>query len=80
MAAIVAAIETIRLGALSAPSVEEANYLWKVGAYLTFCTAASLRGYEGFYLDLNDFLAHLETGRHGEVPTDTSRVKLLSLS
>jgi len=78
MLAMVAAIEKIKDSALAAPCEEEANYFWKVGAYLTFCTAASLRGYEGFYLDLHDFLEHLETGRHGEVPADVSKVKLFS--
>jgi hypothetical protein len=30
----------------------DANELWKVGAYICILTAASLRGYEGFYLEL----------------------------
>ncbi len=30
----------------------EANKLWKAGIYFCTLTAASLRGHEGFYLDL----------------------------
>jgi len=33
-------------------AVAEANELWKVGAYVCILMAASLRGHEGFYLDL----------------------------
>jgi hypothetical protein len=30
----------------------DANELWKIGAYICTLTCASLRGHEGFYLDL----------------------------
>ena len=48
--------------------VSEANYLWKVGAYVCVLTAASLRGNEGFYVELAGLRQHLSQGRTGSVP------------
>ena len=76
ISAMVAVIDTICNSANKTGSEAESNHFWKVGAFLTLCTAASLRGYEGFYLNLNDFLNHLNTGREREVPEDTSNVKI----
>ena len=42
--------------------------MWKVGAYLSFCTAALLRGYGGFYLDLSALIKHNDVGREGIIP------------
>ncbi len=47
---------------------EAANKLWKVGAYVYVLTAASLRGHEGFYLDLTGMRKHLDKGREGIIP------------
>ena len=66
--AMVTTISFIKNEAESAEEKEDANYLWKVGAYLTFCTAALLRGYEGFYLDLSALIEHNDTGREGVIP------------
>jgi hypothetical protein len=38
--------------AWEADSITVAHELWKIGAYVSTLTAASLRGHEGFYLDL----------------------------
>ena len=61
--AMVTTIDFIRREAEESEEPEDANYLWKVGAFLTFCTAALLRGYEGFYLDLAALIKHIDTGR-----------------
>ena len=39
--------------------VADANYLWKVGAYVCVLTAAALRGHEGFYVELAGLRKHL---------------------
>lgn len=46
----------------------DANYLWKVGAYVCVLTAASLRGHEGFYVQLAGLRSHLNKGRTGKIP------------
>jgi hypothetical protein len=43
----------------------DTNKLWKVGAYDCILTAASLQGYEGFYLELAGLRKHLDKGRLG---------------
>jgi hypothetical protein len=48
--------------------VSDANYLWKVGAYLCVITAASLRGHEGFYLELAGLQKYLSKGKNGSIP------------
>ncbi|KAL7523042.1 hypothetical protein ACHAWF_000870, partial [Thalassiosira exigua] len=45
-----------------------ANELWKFGAYVTLCLAASLRGNEGFMVDLAGMLMHIAKGRDGVIP------------
>jgi hypothetical protein len=55
MGAIVHLLDLIRIDADEAEeagSVVEANELWKGGAYVCILTAASLRGHEGFFLEL----------------------------
>lgn len=47
---------------------EYATVLYKFGALVAILTAASLRGYEGFYLDLAATRSHLAEGQVGEVP------------
>ena len=42
----------------------EANELWKAGAYFFTLTAASLRWYEGFYMDLAELRNHLLRGKN----------------
>jgi hypothetical protein len=56
----------------------DANELWKVGAYVWVLTAASLRGHEGFYLDLAGMRKHLHKGRFGEVPVGLDKSTVLT--
>ena len=46
----------------------EKNELVKFGAFIAVCTAASLRGNEGFLADLSGLIRHLDKGRHGSIP------------
>ena len=66
--AIVQVLEYIREDAAEMQDVEEANILWKIGAFICVLTAACLRGYEGFYLDLGTLRANIHKGRDGTVP------------
>jgi hypothetical protein len=52
--------------------------LVKFGALVAILTAGSLRGYEGFYLDLAATLKFLPKGRTGKMPKNFSRNSLLS--
>jgi hypothetical protein len=49
-------------------SIAEANQLWKLGAYICTLMAASLRGHEGFYLDLAGMRKHVKKGSMGSIP------------
>ena len=53
----------------------DANYLWKVGAYVCVLTAASLRGHEGFYVELAGLRKHLSKGKSGTIPAGLSITK-----
>jgi hypothetical protein len=55
-----------------------ANELWKVGAYICLLTAASLRGHEGFYLDLAGVRKHLAKGRVGTIPAGLNKSTVLT--
>ena len=78
IAAMVHTIGLIREDALASPLRPESEYLFKVGAFLTFCTAAALRGYEGFYLDLAPLIRHMERGRFGQVPSNLTKTTVLT--
>jgi hypothetical protein len=60
--------------------VSDANYLWKVGAYVCVLTAASLRGHEGFYVELAGLRKHLTKGKGGRLPVGVVITKDLILS
>ena len=71
MSAIVHLLHLVRADAQSAEDsgyLSDADYLWKVGAYVCILTAASLRGHEGFYLELAGLRKHLSKGKNGFVP------------
>lgn len=65
---IVMLLTYVARDAEAAETEEEANQLWKFGAFLCMCTAGSLRGYEGFYADLAGLDRHIDTGKDGVVP------------
>jgi hypothetical protein len=48
--------------------VEDQNELYKFGAFIAMCTAASLRGCEGFLADLSGIIRHIDRGRDGVIP------------
>ena len=78
MSSMVAVIGYVKRDAMAADTSVEANYLWKFGAFLTVCTAASLRGYEGFYTDLAGLRGQQEKGRHGTVPHPLTKNTILT--
>jgi hypothetical protein len=59
-------------------SYVDANELWKVGAYVCVLTVASLRGHEGFYLDLAGMRGHIEKGRNGTIPASIHKNTVLT--
>ena len=70
MGAIVHLLDLIRIDAEEAEearAVLEANKLWKGRAYVCILMAASLRGHEGFFLELAGLRKHLSKGRVGVV-------------
>jgi hypothetical protein len=66
---ILKVLEFIRTDAEAAETREEANELWKIGAFICVCTAGSLRGYEGFYTDLAGLEKNIAQGRGGSIPS-----------
>jgi len=68
MGAMVRCIELIKEAAQATLAPTEANHLYKVGAYLTFCTAGALRGNEGFFLDLAAVRTFQDVGWGGHIP------------
>ena len=68
--AIVKAVSYIREDAEACEIEAEANELWKIGAYVTVVTAASLRGNEGFFMDLEGLLRHIGKGKNGSLPAE----------
>jgi hypothetical protein len=56
----------------------EANELWKAGTYFCTLTAASLRGHEGFYLDLAGPRSHLSRGMDGHIPIGLNKSSFLT--
>jgi hypothetical protein len=56
----------------------EANELWKAGAYFCTLTVASLRGHEGFYMDLAGLRDHLPRGKDGHVPAGLNQNSVLT--
>ena len=58
----------------------DANYLWKVGAYVCILTAASLQGHEGCYVELAGLRKHLSKGKNGFVSTGLVITKEVILS
>ena len=58
----------------------DASYLWKVGAYVCILTAASLRGHEGFYVELAGLRNHIKKGKFGTIPAGLAITKELILT
>ena len=60
--------------------VADANYLWKVGAYVCILTTVSLCGHEGFYIELAGMRNHLSKGKMGSLPEGLVITKKVILS
>jgi hypothetical protein len=58
--------------------VSQKAFLIRLGALIAILTAASLRGHEGFYLDITATMKHLRTGRDGVVPTGGVKRKVFT--
>lgn len=56
----------------------ESALLLRFGALVAILTAASLRGHEGFYLDIAATKAHLKDVKNGALPKKFSRHRVLS--
>ena len=83
MGAIVQLLHLIKSDAYATEQsgyASDANYLWKVGAYVCILTAASLRGHEGFYVELAGLRKHLTKGKAGFLPAGLAITKDLILS
>ena len=65
---IVELLERVKRDVAYSGDNNEKNELTKFGAYIAVCTAASLRGNEGFMADLSGIIRHLDKGRGGVVP------------
>ena len=67
---IVELLERVKRDVSMSSDDEEKNELIKFGAFIAVCTAASLRGNEGFMADLSGIIRHLDKGRGGSVPAN----------
>lgn len=75
---LLAGIEMDARDAKESEAVLHANKLYKVGAYVCMLTAASLRGHEGFYLDLAGIRRHIAKGRNGTIPESIHKNTVLT--
>ena len=66
---IVRVLELVKEEAETLPAAS-ANELYKFGAYLVGLQVGSLRGYEGFYVDLAGLHKNLSRGREGVLPAN----------
>ena len=64
--AILECLDRIMYNIEHADSAQEANHLWKVGAFICMVTSSSLWGYEEYYTDLPGLRANVDSG-HGEL-------------
>ena len=74
---VVKMLELIKLDVLERDE-EYSRILVRLGALVAILTAASLRGYEGFYLDLAATKAHIADGKQGKVPSNFKRKHILT--
>jgi hypothetical protein len=77
ISAIVRQEELIEMDIADADTQEHAHFLIKVAALVTILTVASLRGHEGFYLDIPATRKHINEGANEVVPAKALSTKLL---
>jgi hypothetical protein len=58
--------------------VSQKSFLIRLGTLITILTAASLRGNEGFYLNIAATMKHLAAGRNGVAPTGGVKRKIFT--
>ena len=78
MKALVAVLDFIKADIEACDNSLERNQLIKVGAFICLVTACSLRGYEGFYLDLAGVRRHIDKGRTGVIPANLSSKSIIT--
>ena len=76
--AVVAMVRLAEEDLNASDSASERNLLIKFASFITILTAASLRGHEGFYLDIAGTRKHVDRGRNGVIPSGSLIKKLLS--
>lgn len=75
---IIRQLEMIEADIDNAESQEQAHFLVKIAMLVTIFTSASLRGHEGFYLDIAATRKHLPTGKDGIIPGKALTTKLMT--
>eukprot|EP00956_Cyclotella_meneghiniana_P014411 scaffold21564_cov22-Cyclotella_meneghiniana.AAC.1 len=76
--AIVSMVGRIEADIESSDDQSQVNRLTKAAALITVLTAASLRGHEGFYLDIAGTRKYLPRGKDGQAPIDSLKRKVLT--
>ena len=70
MEALVTLLDYIKKDAEECGDQLEANELWIFPPFICMVTSASLRVYEGCYMDLAGLRTHVDKGKNGVVPPD----------
>jgi hypothetical protein len=78
IAAVVRQLELIEADLEEAEDDSTRHFLVRLGALIAILTAASLRGHEGFYLDIAGTRKHLERGRSGTIPRQALKRKIFT--
>ncbi|KAL3788389.1 hypothetical protein ACHAWO_011011, partial [Cyclotella atomus] len=78
ISAIVRQIELIEEDIADADTQEHAHFLVKVATLITILSVASLRGHEGFYLDIAATRRHFNEGKDGVVPARALTNRLMT--
>jgi hypothetical protein len=76
--AVVRQLELIEADIEDASDEKSRHFLVKVGALIAILTAGSLRGHEGFYLDIAATQNHLQKGKEGRIPRNALKRKVFT--
>jgi len=75
---VVRMLELVELDITVSENVSNTKALTRFGTLVTILTAASLRGHEGFYLDIAATRKYLNVGKVGTIPSGSMKNKILS--
>jgi hypothetical protein len=78
---ILAVVRQLELIAADIDSEDDAstrNFLIRLGALIAILTSASLRGHEGFYLDIAGTMKRIDEGKSGKVPSGNMKRKIFT--